>query len=42
MKKSSIVKSVDAPKHISSKDPGACTERAMARMPQVGASMPPF
>jgi hypothetical protein len=42
MKKSSIVKSVDAPKHISSKDPGACTERAMGRMPQVGASMPPL
>jgi hypothetical protein len=41
MKKSSIAKSLDASKHISPKDPGACTKRAMARMPQVGASRPP-
>jgi hypothetical protein len=42
MKKSSIVKSLDVPKHISPKDPCACTERAMARMPQIGASRPPI
>jgi hypothetical protein len=37
MKKSAITKSVDAPKHISPKDPGACTERTLAR-----ALMPPI
>ncbi|HEY2912816.1 MAG TPA: hypothetical protein VGK21_05615, partial [Candidatus Angelobacter sp.] len=42
MKKSAITKSVDAPKHISPKDLCACTERAIARMPQAGASMPPI
>jgi hypothetical protein len=31
MKKSTITKSVDAPKHISSKDLCACTERAIVR-----------
>lgn len=42
MKKFSITKSVDAPKHVSSKDPGACAERAIARMPQAGVSRPPI
>jgi hypothetical protein len=37
MKKSAITKSVDAPKHMSPKDPGACTERTIAR-----ALMPPI
>lgn len=36
MKKSTITKSVDAPKHLSPKDPGACTGRAIVR-----ASTPP-
>ena len=42
MKSFAITKSVDAPKHISSKDPCACTERTIAHMPQAGASMPPI
>jgi hypothetical protein len=42
MKKFAIIKSVDAPKHISPKDLCAYTERTIARMPQSGASMPPI
>jgi len=42
MKKFAITKSVDTPKHISPKDPGACTERAIPRTPQAGASRPPI
>lgn len=37
MKKSAITKSVDAPKHITPKGPGARTERTIAR-----ASIPPI
>lgn len=42
MKKSAITKSVDASKPISPKDLCACTEHAVARMPQAGALMPPI
>jgi len=41
MKKFSIIKSVDPPKHISPKDLWACTERTIARTSQARASMPP-
>lgn len=42
MKSVSTTRSVDAPKHISSRDLCACTERTIASMPQAGASMPPI
>lgn len=42
MKKFAIIKSLDAPKLISPKDLRACTERAIARLPQAGALMPPI
>jgi len=42
MKKFAIIKSVDAPKHISPKAVSACTERMISSMPQTGASMPPI
>jgi len=42
MKKSAITKSVDAPKHISPKDPCASPARAIARPSQAGASRPPI
>ena len=42
MKKFAIIKSVDAPKHISPKDLSAYTERTISRLPQAGALMPPI
>ncbi|HEY2115040.1 MAG TPA: hypothetical protein VGJ51_08105 [Candidatus Angelobacter sp.] len=42
MRNFAIIKSVDAPKHVSPKVLSACTERMISSMPQTGASMPPI
>jgi hypothetical protein len=42
MKNFAIIRSVDAPKHISPRELRACTERMISSMPKAGASMPPI
>jgi hypothetical protein len=42
MKNFAIIRSVDAPKHISPKALSTCTERMIASMPYTKARMPPI